>query len=85
MSVAPSTCYAAKTRPPSARNRRDQALTPALREICEAARRAGHNVGRDRVARLMRATSVEAAMRNKRVMTTRPATGLARHPDLVQA
>ena len=95
--MAPSTYYAAKTRPPSLRSQRDDVLTPALRRLWEdnyrvygarklwkAARRAGHDVGRDQVARLMRASGMEGAMRSKRVRTTRPAATVARHPDLVQ-
>ena len=64
---------------------RDAELRPALRELWEdnyrvygarklwkAARRAGHDVGRDQVARLMRAEGIEGARRTKRVRTTRP-------------
>jgi hypothetical protein len=67
VSVAPSTFYAAKTRPLSARVQRDAILGPALiqlwtdnygvygaHKLCKTARRAGHDVGRDQVARLMR-------------------------------
>jgi putative transposase len=61
--VAPVTYYANKARPPSARACRDAVIGPALRELWEdnyrvygarklwkAARRAGHDVGRDQVA-----------------------------------
>lgn len=95
--VAPSTYYAAKARPPSARARRDAVLGPVLRALWEdnyrvygarklwkAARRAGHDVGRDQVARLMRAQGIEGVVRTKRVRTTRPDTKAARHPDLVK-
>ncbi len=100
LQVAPSSYYAAKTRPPSARARRDAALTPQLiklwednyrvygvRKLHKAARRAGLDVGRDQVARLMRAAGIEGARRSKRVRTTRPdpaADRTARHPDLVE-
>ncbi len=95
--MAPSSYYAAKSRPLSARAQRDDVLTPALRALWEAnyrvygarklwkaARRAGLDVGRDQVARLMRATGIEGARRSKRVRTTRPAAAADRHPDLVQ-
>ena len=94
--MAPSTYYAAKTRPPSARACRDAVIGPALRQLWEdnyrvygarklwkAARRAGHDVGRDQVARLMRAAGIAGARRGKRVRTTKPDPAAARHPDLV--
>ena len=94
--VAPSTYYAARTRPVSPRARRDAQLRPALRQLWEdnyrvygarklwkAARRAGHDVGRDQVARLMRLEGIEGVRRTKRVRTTRPEPGAPRHPDLV--
>jgi len=94
--VAPSTYYAAKTRPSSVRARRDAELRPALRRLWEdnyrvygarklwkAARRAGVDVGRDQVARLIRAEGIEGVRRTKRVRTTRPEPGMPRHPDLV--
>lgn len=95
--VAVSTYYAAKKRPPSARAVRDAELGPALRTLWEdnyrvygarklwkAARRAGHDVGRDQVARLMRAEGIAGAVRTKRVRTTRPDPTSVRHPDLVK-
>ena len=95
--MAPSSYYAAKTREPSARARRDEALIPQLVELWEAnyrvygvrklwkaARRAGIVIGRDQTARLMRAAGIEGARRSKRVKTTRPDPASARHPDLVQ-
>ena len=94
--MAPSTYYAAKARPPSARAVRDAVLRPALRQIwsqnyCvygarklwKAAVRSGWEVGRDQVARLMRAEGIEGARRNKRVRTTKADPASARHPDLV--
>ena len=66
LQVAPSTYYAAKSRPVSARALRDAWLIPILvaiwvanyrvygaRKLWKAARRAGHDLGRDQVARLM--------------------------------
>ncbi|RHW29181.1 IS3 family transposase [Nocardioides immobilis] len=97
LQVAPSTYYAAKSRQPSLRAQRDAVLRPALRSLWEdnyrvygarklwkAAKRAGHEVGRDRVARLMRAEGIEGVRRTKRVRTTRPDPAAARHPDLVK-
>lgn len=96
LQVAPSTYYAAKSRPPSARAVRDAELRPALRALWEdnyrvygarklwkAAKRAGHDIGRDQVARLMRAEGIEGVRRTKRVRTTKPDPAAARHPDLV--
>jgi putative transposase len=95
--VAPSTYYAAKARRPSARATRDAALLPQLqdlwrenyrvygaRKLWKCARRAGMDVGRDQVARLMRAAGIEGARRTKRVRTTRADPVAARHPDLVR-
>jgi putative transposase len=97
LQVAPSSYYAAKRRQPSPRTVRDQQLTPQLvqlwednyrvygaRKLWKAARRAGHDVGRDQVARLMRAAGIEGVRRSKQVRTTRPAAAADRHPDLVQ-
>ena len=95
--MAPSSYYAAKTRPVSARATSDAVLTPALvtlweanyrvygaRKLWKAARRAGHDVGRDQVARLMRTAGITGALRSKRVITTRRADAAPRHPDLVK-
>lgn len=94
--MAPSSYYAAKSRPPSPRAERDAELRPVLRTLWEenyrvygarklwkAARRAGHDVGRDQVARLMRLEGIAGAVRTKRVRTTRPEPAAPRHPDLV--
>ena len=97
LQVAPSSYYAARTRPPSARAVRDGELIPQLVELWEAnyrvygvrklwkaARRAGIAIGRDQTARLMRAAGIEGARRSKRVRTTRRDPRSARHPDLVK-
>ncbi len=94
--MAPSTYYAAKARGPPQRAQRDAVLGPALVELWKdnhcvygahklwkAARRAGHDVGRGQVARLMRAAGVEGVRRGKRLRTTKPDPGAGRHPDLV--
>jgi putative transposase len=95
--VAPSTYYANKARTPSARDCRDAVIGPALqtlwednyrvygaRKLWRAARRAGHDVGRDQVARHMRAAGITGVRRGKRVRTTKPDPTAARHPDLVK-
>jgi putative transposase len=97
VSVAPSTYYAAKRRLPSARERRDEQMIPLLRQLWtdnyrvygarklwKAARRAGHDIGRDQTARLMRAAGITGVRRGKRVRTTKPDLAASRHPDLVQ-
>ena len=93
MQVAPSTYYANKARPPSARACRDAVIGPALRQLWEdnyrvygarklwkAARRAGHDVGRDQVARHMWAAGIAGTRRGKRVRTTKPDPAAARIP-----
>lgn len=95
--MASSTYYAVKARRPSARAQRDAVLAPQLRRLWEenyrvygarklwrAAQRAGVDVGRDQVARLMRELGIEGARRTKRVRTTRADPAAARHPDLVR-
>ena len=95
--MAPSSYYAAKTRPPSARAQRDRYLIEVLttlwrdnysvygaRKLWKAARRAGHDVGRDQVARLMRTAGIAGARRVRRVRTTRADPVAARYPDLVK-
>jgi putative transposase len=52
-------------------------------KLWKAARRAGHDIGRDQVARLMRTAGIEGARRTKRVRTTRRDDHAGRHPDLV--
>jgi len=95
--VAPSTYYAAKSRPASARAERDAVLMPILlalwvanyrvygaRKLWKAARRAGHDIGRDQVARLMRELGIRGVRRGRRWITTRRDERAARAPDLVQ-
>jgi putative transposase len=94
--VAPSTYYSAKTRPPSRRARRDAVMIPILvalwaanyrvygaHKLWKAVRRAGHDVGRDQVARLMRQAGIQGVSRRRRLRTTRPDDTAPRHPDLV--
>jgi putative transposase len=97
LQVAPSTYYAAKTRQPSARALRDAVTAPQLvalweanyrvygaRKLWKAAQRAGLEVGRDQVARLMRTAGIHGVRRGKRVRTTRPDEHANRPPDLVE-
>jgi putative transposase len=85
LQVAPSTYYAAKSRPLSARAARDAVMTPILvaiwsanyrvygaHKLWKAARRAGHEIGRDQVARLMRQAGIEGVCRRRRLRTTKP-------------
>jgi putative transposase len=96
LQVAPSTYYAAKTRPPSARAIRDAEVGPALealwkknysvygrRKLAKAAHRAGIDAGWDQVARLMAAHGIRGASRAKKRFTTRADPGAVRAPDLV--
>jgi putative transposase len=98
LQVAPSTYYAAKRRQarPSARARRDAVLMGVLlalwaanrkvygaHKLWKAARRAGHDIGRDQVARLMRELGIRGVSRRRKVFTTRPDPDARRAPDLV--
>jgi putative transposase len=96
LQAAPSTYYAAKSRPMSARAVRDAVMIPALvalwqanyrvygaYKLWKAARRAGHEIGRDQVTRLMRAAGITGVRRSRRVRTTRTDDRAPRHPDLV--
>jgi putative transposase len=99
LQIAPSTYYAAKRRQsePSARTRRDVAMMQVLmvlwvanrkvygaHKLWRAARRAGHDIGRDQVARLMRAMEIQGVSRQRRkVFTTRQDPEAVRAPDLV--
>jgi putative transposase len=96
LAIAPSTYYSAKSRPASARAVRDAVMIPILvalwsanyrvygaHKLWKAARRAGHVIGRDQVARLMRAAGIEGVRRRRRVRTTRPDPTAPRPADLV--
>jgi putative transposase len=97
LEIAPSTYYAAKDRAPSARAMRDAVLKVTLlalwranyevygiQKLWKAAQRAGEDIGRDQVPRLMRELGIAGARRQKRVRTTRADEQAARHPDLVE-
>lgn len=97
LQVAPSTYYAAKIRPLSARAIRDACLKVAIvtvhqanyevygvRKMWKAMRRSGEDIGRDQVARLMRELGIEGARRGRKTRTTRADEKANRPPDLVE-
>lgn len=100
MQMAPSTYYAAKKRElsPSARATRDAVMMQVLlvlwmanrkvygaHKLWKAARRAGHDIGRDQVARLMRELGIEGiSRRRKKIFTTVQDPDATRAPDLVK-
>ena len=95
--IAPSTYHASKTRPVSARAVRDAAMMQILmvlwvankkvygaHKLWKAARRAGHDIGRDRTARLMHELDIHGvSRRRKKVFTTIADPDAVRAPDLV--
>ena len=97
LQVAPSTYYAARSRAPSARACRDAALRPEItrvhrenfgvygtRKIWHQLHREGIVVGRDRVARLMRACSLRGVRRGAFKRTTQSDNQATRPADLVE-
>ena len=96
--IAPSTYYAAKTRPPSARTLRDEELLVEIRRVhlevgrgLYGVRKVWHqllreeiDVARCTVERLMRQEGLQGARRGKTFRTTRADLSAARPPDLVQ-
>ena len=95
--IAPSTYYAAKTRPASARSHRDSELTALIERIhaenygVYGARKIWHElhrhevpVARCTVERLMRAAGLRGLLRDKSPRTTRPAAETDRPRDLVK-
>jgi len=97
LQVAPSTYYSAKSRPLSARAIRDGVMMPILlalwkanysvygaRKLWVAAGKAGHEIGRDQVARLMRQLGIRGVKRSRRVRTTCRDDTAERSPDLVE-
>ena len=95
--IAPSTYYAAKTRPASARSRRDAELIEMIKQIhaenydVYGARKIWHElcrrgvrVARCTVERLMRAAGLRGLLRDKSPRTTRPAAETDRPRDLVK-
>jgi putative transposase len=97
LAIAPSSYYAAKTRPPSARSVSDATLANVIgevhranfgvygiRKVWKALGRLGIGAGRDQVARLMRQTELQGATRTRKIRTTRPAVISQRPADLVE-
>ena len=95
--IAPSTYYAAKTRPASARSRRDEELTALIKQVHQAnygvygARKVWHELhrrgvrmARCTVERLMRAAGLRGLLRDTSPRTTRPAAETERPRDLVR-
>ncbi|ANZ21718.1 Putative transposase for insertion sequence element IS986/IS6110 [Streptomyces noursei ATCC 11455] len=95
--IAPSTYYAAHTRPPSARSLRDGHLTEEIHrihadnygvygahKIHAALVREGHQVARCTVERLMRQAGLRGVIRAKSPRTTRPAPKTNRPAHLVE-
>ncbi|MDA2809009.1 IS3 family transposase [Nocardiopsis suaedae] len=96
LQVAPSTYYAARDRPPSARQVGDAAVTEEIRRVHEdnygvygvrkvhaELNRQGRAVARCTVHRLMRAAGLRGAARARTPRTTRCAPGPDTRPDLV--
>ncbi|MFC5001931.1 IS3 family transposase [Dactylosporangium cerinum] len=94
--IAPSTYYAAKTRPVSARSRRDEELTVLIkqihaenygvygaRKVWHELHRRGVEVARCTVERLIHAAGLRGLLRDKAPRTTRPAAETDRPRDLV--
>ncbi len=96
LAVAPSSYYAARTRPPSARAVEDEQLKDKIRKVHEGnfevygvrkvwrqLRRDDVEVGRDHVGRLMAELGLCGVTRTKKVRTTTPAPESERPADLV--
>jgi putative transposase len=97
VAIAPSTYYAHKTQPVSDADCHDAQMANAALDLwranrslygadklATAMRKAGHDVGRDQVARLMAIVGIEGVRRGKhKTVTTVRDTNAARHPDLI--
>jgi len=94
--IAPSSYYAAKKRPPSARELRDRELCEmisrihtdnygvyGMRKVHAALRREGERVAESTVRRLMRQLGLRGISRAKSPRTTKPAPETDRPLDLV--
>jgi putative transposase len=95
--IAPSTYYATKSRPESARAARDRELTGKIkrvhkdnygvygaRKVWAELHRHGIDVARCTVERLMRESGLRGLLRDKSPRTTRPAAETDRPADLVK-
>ena len=96
LTIAPSTYYAAKTRPPSKRSLEDARMKTEIERVHEAnfdvygvrkvwhqLRREDVDIGRDHVGRLMDELGLCGVTRTKKVRTTKPAPVSERPGDLV--
>ena len=94
--IAPSTYYAARSRPPSPRSVKDEQLVEVIKKVhavnysCYGVLKMQHallgdgeSVGRDQTARLMRRAGVRGKVRGKKVITTKRRPGATRYADLV--
>jgi putative transposase len=97
LKIAPSTYYAAKARPASARTVRDEALKTEITRVWKAnfgvygaykmwreLNRQGTTVARCTVERLMRELGLEGALRGKKIRTTVSDPGRERAADLLK-
>lgn len=97
LAIAPSSYYAARSRPASARAVRDALVGADIgrihranyavygaRKVWHALRREGVAIGRDQVGRLMRGLSLVGAVRGKTKRTTIPSELSPRPADLVE-
>jgi putative transposase len=97
LGVSPSGYYAWLSRPPSVRQRSDEALGERIQKIHEDSRETygsprihaeladeGIRVGRKRVQRLMRILGIEGASRRKKWHTTKRGKDARPAPDLVE-
>ena len=97
LAIAPSSYYAARSRPASARAVRDAQVGADIgrihranyavygaRKVWHALRREGVAIGRDQVGRLMRGLSLVGAVRGKTKRTTIPSELSPRPADLVE-
>ena len=97
LKIAPSTYYAAKSRPPSLRFlsdaerledikrvHRENFGAYGVRKVWQALLHEGSKVGRDQVARLMRLACLKGVTRRRKVRTTIPSLDDVRAPDLVR-
>jgi transposase InsO family protein len=97
LAIAPSTYYAHRAQPYSDADWDEAHMANAALDVwranrslygadklATAMRKAGYDVGRDQVARLMKNLGIEGVRRGKhRTVTTRRDPAAARHPDLI--
>ena len=98
MPIAPSTYWAHNASPVSAADWHDAHMANSAVDVwranrgvygadklATAMRKAGHDVGRDQVGRLMRIAGIEGVTRGKHhTVTTRRDPAAGRHPDLIK-